>query len=345
MPSLLGGVAAGLLVGCSLCLSLRIPREDEAEERRKKMKSRPNDSPTPDHVQHNLGWHVNSRGMVLCKQQFLPKDGRVLGVVGVCHGFTDHCHGLLLDLAYKLCGDGYAVVMMDVEGHGLSDGIHCAIHDFKALAVDLCDFFLDQLNLSLFDKKPFFLYGVSMGGANVFNLCTLPECNKLQKRINGAILSAPMVKIADEMKPPNVVINALKFLGDIFPFAPVTPVPDILIKCFKEASVYRRAKMHPLHYNKKPRLKTGIVLLEATEDINTRMEELSVPVLLLHGGDDVVTDPKMSEVLHDRCSSKDKTIKIYPGAWHEMLFGEPKEVREKIYRDLMNWITIRTPVH
>lgn len=82
-------------------------------------------------------------------------------------------------------------------------------------------------------------------------------------------------------------------------------------------------------------------MLAATEDINDRMEELSTPILLLHGGDDVVTDPKLSQVLHDRCSSTDKTINIYPKAWHDMLFGEPEYLKKMIYADITSWLTTR----
>lgn len=82
-------------------------------------------------------------------------------------------------------------------------------------------------------------------------------------------------------------------------------------------------------------------MLAATEDITARMEELSLPILLLHGGDDVITDPKLSQVLHDRCSSKDKTINIYPKAWHDMLFGEPEYLKKIIYSDIISWLNAR----
>jgi caffeoylshikimate esterase len=185
------------------------------------------------------------------------------------------------------------------------------------------------------------VYGVSMGGANVFNMCTIPQCKKLQDRISGAIMCAPMVKIADEMKPPGIVISLMHWLAQLMPLAPVTPVPDILNKCFREPSVYERARRHPLLYSKKPRLLTGLTLLSATDDINARMEELKVPLLVLHGGDDVVTDPKLSQVLHDRCSSVDKTINIYPKAWHDMLAGEPEYMRNMVYADIVSWMTSR----
>ena len=227
------------------------------------------------------------------------------------------------------------------QGHGLSDGLHCAVHDLQLVACDLSDYFLSQLKKMNFDDKPFFVYGVSMGGANVFNLCTIPECKEFQNRVKGAIMCAPMVKIADELKPPGLIISAMSWLAKLMPHAPVTPVPDILNKCFRETSVYERAKKHPLHYSKKPRLLTGLAMLHATDDINARMEDMKTPLLVLHGADDIVTDPKLSQVLYDRCCSTDKTINIYPDAWHDMLSGEPDPVKNKVYSDIVAWITER----
>ena len=82
-------------------------------------------------------------------------------------------------------------------------------------------------------------------------------------------------------------------------------------------------------------------MLDATDDINARMEELKVPILLLHGEDDIVTDPKLSQILHDRCSSADKTITVYPKAWHDMLAGEPEYMKKMVYADIVSWISSR----
>jgi alpha-beta hydrolase superfamily lysophospholipase len=89
---------------------------DECDVRRRRVGGKPAvDVIVPDTVHHTLGWHMNSRGMVMCNQQFIPSNGLVKGVVGICHGFSDHSHGFLMEFAIKLCNDGFAVVTMDVE--------------------------------------------------------------------------------------------------------------------------------------------------------------------------------------------------------------------------------------
>jgi acylglycerol lipase len=62
----------------------------------------------------------------------------------------------------------------------------------------------------------------------------------------------------------------------------------------------------------------------------------------MHGETDTVTDPEVSRALYERASSKDKTIKLYPGMWHGLLYGEPPENLEIVFSDILNWIGERS---
>ncbi|KAF2318538.1 hypothetical protein GH714_008752 [Hevea brasiliensis] len=74
----------------------------------------------------------------------------------------------------------------------------------------------------------------------------------------------------------------------------------------------------------RPRAATAFELLRVCRDLQGSFEKVEVPLLIVHGGDDVVCDPACVEELHRRASSKDKTLKIYPGMWHQLV-GEPEE--------------------
>jgi acylglycerol lipase len=65
---------------------------------------------------------------------------------------------------------------------------------------------------------------------------------------------------------------------------------------------------------------------------------VSIPLLVLHGSDDQVTDPKGSQELHDRASSKHKHIILYPGLLHDILFEVEKE---EITEDIIRWLNER----
>jgi acylglycerol lipase len=46
-------------------------------------------------------------------------------------------------------------------------------------------------------------------------------------------------------------------------------------------------------------------------------------------------------MLFDSAKSKDKTIKIYDGAWHVLTTGEPEDVRAKVFKDMIAWLEKR----
>ena len=98
------------------------------------------------------------------------------------------------------------------------------------------------------------------------------------------------------------------------------------------------ARRDPISYKKAPRLQSAVALMRCTDQIAAHMEDLKHPVLILHGESDVVTAPELSQELYDRCSSIDKTLKIYPTCWHNLLVGEPEEISKGIFQDVIDWV-------
>lgn len=64
--------------------------------------------------------------------------------------------------------------------------------------------------------------------------------------------------------------------------------------------------------------------------------------MVLHGEEDRVTDKAVSKQLYDVASSTDKTLKLYPGMWHGLLFGEPPENLDIVFKDIISWIEERS---
>lgn len=82
--------------------------------------------------------------------------------------------------------------------------------------------------------------------------------------------------------------------------------------------------------------------MRVCRELQERFEEVEVPLLISHGGDDVICDPACVEELYRRATSKDKTLKIYPGMWHQLI-GEPKENVELVFGDMVEWLRSRVP--
>ena len=86
-----------------------------------------------------------------------------------------------------------------------------------------------------------------------FNLCTKSPSSAI---IQGAILVAPMLKIADDMVLlPRFVIDFIKeVVIPRIPYAPLAPVREILPYCFKGEESVEQCLAHSLHFDMKPRL-------------------------------------------------------------------------------------------
>ena len=72
------------------------------------------------------------------------------------------------------------------------------------------------------------------------------------------------------------------------------------------------------------------------------MCQVSTPLLILHGAADLVTDPSVSRALYEEARSTDKTIHLYPDAWHALTAGEPDEVVDEVMSDILTWLDKRS---
>lgn len=96
-----------------------------------------------------------------------------------------------------------------------------------------------------------------------------------------------------------------------------------------------------MRYNGKPRLGTVAELLRVADYVSSRLRDVRIPFIVLHGSADVVTDPNVSRELYDTAKSEDKTIKIYDGMMHSLLFGETDENVEIVRNDILSWLNDR----
>ena len=67
---------------------------------------------------------------------------------------------------------------------------------------------------------------------------------------------------------------------------------------------------------------------------------ITCPVLVIHGGKDRLTEVSGAHMLHDKVGSSDKTIRIWPEAYHE-LHNEPEKA--EVLTTITDWMTARLP--
>ena len=135
-----------------------------------------------------------------------------------------------------------------------------------------------------------------------------------------------------------MVITLLSKLCRVIPTWKIIPTQDIVDIAFKVPEVRQKIRENPYCYKGKPRLKTGNELLRISLDLEQRLQEVSLPFIVLHGEADKVTDKSVSEQLFRVASSSDKTIKLYPEMWHGLLYGETVENSDKVFEDIIVWL-------
>ncbi|XP_054794658.1 caffeoylshikimate esterase-like isoform X2 [Prosopis cineraria] len=251
-------------------------------------------------IEYQEKYIENSRGMKLMTCRWVSGKQEPKALVFMCHGYAMECSVTMKSAGRRLAEAGFEVYGMDYEGHGKSEGLAGLVSNFNDVIQDCSNFFSSICEKEENKKKMRYLLGESMGGAVALLLH-----RKKPHFWDGAILVAPMCKIVDEMKPSPLVINMLTALSKIIPTWKLVPTKDIVDLAFKDSEVRK---------------------------------QVSLPFLVLHGEDDKVTDKSVSIQLHKVASSKDKTLKLYPGMWHSLLIGEPPENLDTIYKDIVDWL-------
>jgi acylglycerol lipase len=264
-------------------------------------------------------------GLKLHTESWLP-DGKSKALVLIVHGYAEHIGRYQWHAEY-LVERGYAVYGLDHRGHGKSDGLQAYFDTFDHPVNDLKQAF-DQIEKA--DKKVF-IWGHSMG-----SLIALSFALRHQRELAGLILSGTAVN-ADETIPPPLALLG-RTLNRFIPRTPLAPaLPSTLLS--HDPAVAPAYDGDPLIYRGAWRVRTGTLLLKVGQQLRARPAELTLPLLIMHGSDDQVTPVSGSELVHARASSSDKTLKIYPGLYHEIHNELDKAT---VLDDIANWLDQHT---
>jgi len=240
------------------------------------------------------------------------------------HGAFEHS-GRYTDLAEKFAQSGYNFYAFDLRGHGKSEGESLFISSFESLIKDLEVFsaFVRQNEPDV----PFFLMGPSAGA--VISIAYILTCRPAF--IKGAIFSATALQLDSGIS--SLIRSFSGLLGRIF--------PRLRLKKINTEYICRDKRV-VADYNNDPLVrKEGLPAHSAFEflrwlkKISDKLEKFIIPVLILHGTGDTITNIQGSRDFYGNCGSTDKVFKEYPGFYHD-LFHEPGN--ELVLSDIISWL-------
>ena len=276
-------------------------------------------------MEHTEGSFRGHKDLNLYYQSWLPA-GRPEAILLVVHGGAEHS-GRYTNLVNYFVPKGYAVCSFDLRGHGKSEGLRFYVERFSDYLTDLKTFF-DIVRGEHGDAK-IFLVGHSVGGA----IATAYAIDH-QHELAGLLLSAAYLKIPYSRSP--ALIAAARMLSLLLPKLGLIVVDASTIS--QDKAVVDAYVNDPLVYRGKVRARFGGEMVKIQQELPRQMPEINLPILIMHGTADRLCDPQGSKMLYERVGSRDKTLKLYEGFYHE-IFNEPGH--KQVLADMETWLATR----
>jgi alpha-beta hydrolase superfamily lysophospholipase len=171
---------------------------------------------------------------------------------------------------------------------------------------------------------PVFLLGHSAGGV-VSSMYVLDN----QAELTGFICES----FAFQVPAPGFALAAIKGLSHIAPRLPVLKLKNEDFS--RDPKAVEALNNDPLTAHEVQPAITVAALVRADERLREEFPRIKLPVLIIHGTDDKATVCHGSQFFYETVGSKDKTIKLYDGHYHDLLNDLGKE---KVMADIKGWI-------
>ena len=275
-------------------------------------------------MQHTDGKFTGRNNFNLYWQAWLP-DGVPVAVLVVVHGIAEHS-GRYSNLVNYFVPKGYAVYSFDLRGHGKSEGIRSYVERFSYYLDDLKIFY--NIVREENQNAKIFLVGHSMGST-----IAIAYAIEHQSEMNGLIVSGTTLKAGASIN--QLTILMAKILSILAPKMGVSALDANLIS--RDKAVVDAYVHDPLNYTGKLRARWGTELLKTMIRLQSKISELSLPILIMQGSADRISDPSSSTMLFDGVKSKDKSLKLYEGFYHE-IFNDPE--RQQVFLDMETWLKL-----
>ncbi len=225
------------------------------------------------------------------------------GTIALIHGLGEH-GGRYNSLATRLVADGFRVVSMDQQGHGVDPRAPGFVDSYDALLDDITGL-LSWIN-SKFGNNTILL-GHSMGGNLAIN-----HALRIGSGYRGVISSGPM--LLAQRAPGPIVELLLRIWSSLRPRASMKSkvIAERLMIDPDEIASFREDKL----FHSTLSLKLGAALIDSGRWALANAGKLEIPLLLAHGDTDALTCPNASKEFAQRAGKKCE-LKIWEGFLHD----------------------------
>jgi len=249
-------------------------------------------------------------------------EGTPKAIVCLVHGLGEHT-GRYEHVGKALNKAGYALFGFDLRGHGQSGGPRGHSPSYDTLMDDI-DGFVSMLREKYTDR-PLFIYGHSLGGNQIINYAL-----RRHPKIAGIIATGPWLKLVFE--PPAIKVALGRFMNNIFPTFVQSSGLDTK-GLSHDPEVVRLYDNDPLVHDRiSARLFVGVY--DAGLWALDHAAELSLPLLLMHGGADPITSAEASRQFANKAGDN-VTLRIWDGMYHE-IHNESEQA--DVFKFMIEWL-------
>ena len=138
---------------------------------------------------------------------------------------------------------------------------------------------------------------------------------------------------------PGFALAAIKGISHLAPRLPVLKLKNEDFS--RDPKAVEALNNDPLTAHEVQPALTVAALVRADERLHDEFPSVTLPLLIMHGTVDKATVCQGSQFFYDTAGSKDKTLKLYEGHYHDLLNDLGKE---QVMADIQRWLTERLPV-
>jgi alpha-beta hydrolase superfamily lysophospholipase len=263
-------------------------------------------------------------GVSLFVRRFEPHTRDADRWLFLVHGMSEHgqCYE---HVARSAVARGWNVLVPDLRGHGRSGGEHIHVNDFSEYVADLRRIFEWG---GLCSRKTV-MVGHSMGGLiSARFVQQFPDC------VSALALVSPLLGVRVRVSP--ITVALARILSVVRPKSRFRKRIDPAYSSRNPEALSRGAQDPLMRQSLTAAWYFAMrAALQAAWDL---AERIACPLLVLQAGSDLIVDPHAPHAWLQRVASIDKTLRVLPDHYHELL----NELDwANTLADMLDWLELR----
>ena len=242
-------------------------------------------------------------------------------VIILLHGLGDH-FGRYEAWSKRFNALDTAVIGVDLPGHGRSPGKRGHVdsyHVYNEIIDRLASF-----ARSRYGQVSLGLYGHSLGGNIALNYLLTNSSG-----FTFSVITSPWIKLVNE--PPPAMLMAARFMNHLVPrllqpnglkLEHISRAPDVNEKYSSDPLVHDRISV-----------RLAVEAMKAADRILDAGDNINIPVLIVHGSDDMITSTAGSSTFSQ--GKENVSLKIWDRGYHEL---QNEAFNDEVFEYIAGWL-------